>query len=66
MIISLRIRFIAELTAHYWVWKNEELADHVGFAHHRRHLNSSEKTNFSEDTGGRTIHALTAVMSKIF
>ncbi len=35
----------AELTAHYWVWKNYDLSDvdYVGFCHYRRYLTFIEK-----------------------
>lgn len=41
-----------ELTAHYWVWKNESLSDYVGFMHYRRHLNFSSEQSFPEDNWG--------------
>ena len=33
----------SELRAHYWVWKNEPLADMVGFFHFRRYLDPAPK-----------------------
>ena len=33
----------SELRAHYWVWKNEPLADMIGFFHFRRYLDLSAK-----------------------
>ena len=32
----------SELTAHYWVWRNMEDLDYVGFFHHRRFFNFSK------------------------
>lgn len=40
----------AELTAHYWVWKNYDLSnvDYVWFCHYRRYLTFLEKHTFSD------------------
>ncbi|MCC3703381.1 DUF4422 domain-containing protein [Rouxiella badensis] len=50
--ISFKNPFYCELTAHYWVWKNAELSDFVGFMHYRRHLNFSADQNKVEDNWG--------------
>ena len=50
--ISFKNPFYCELTAQYWVWKNQELPEYVGFMHYRRHLNFSEDQNYQEDVWG--------------
>lgn len=50
--ISYKNPFYCELTAHYWVWKNQPTADYIGFMHYRRHFNFSENQNFLEDNWG--------------
>lgn len=40
--ISKKNKEFCELTAQYWVWKNEE-ADYYGFFHYRRYLNPNIK-----------------------
>lgn len=50
--ISYKNPFYCELTAHYWVWKNTNLPDYVGFMHYRRHFNFSSDQSFEEDTWG--------------
>ena len=36
--ISHENPFYTETTGHYWVWKNDNKYDYVGFEHHRRHF----------------------------
>ncbi|MEB6222353.1 DUF4422 domain-containing protein [Pantoea anthophila] len=50
--ISIKNPFYCELTAHYWVWKNAQLTDYIGFMHYRRHFNFSENQNQVEDVWG--------------
>lgn len=37
--ISHMNRFFSELTGYYWVWKNYQTKDWVGFCHYRRYFN---------------------------
>ncbi|WP_241622263.1 DUF4422 domain-containing protein [Rosenbergiella australiborealis] len=50
--ISFKNPFYCELTAHYWVWKNQQPTNYVGFMHYRRHLNFSENQSMPEDNWG--------------
>ncbi|WP_283602883.1 DUF4422 domain-containing protein [Serratia proteamaculans] len=50
--ISFKNPFYCELTAHYWVWKNAQPTDYVGFMHYRRHFNFSEDQLIPEDNWG--------------
>lgn len=40
--ISGKNQVYCELTGQYWVWKNAEKSDYVGFEHYRRHFNLSK------------------------
>lgn len=50
--ISVKNPFYCELTAQYWVWKNDVSSEYIGFMHYRRHLNFSEKQDYPEDVWG--------------
>ncbi|CCP03646.1 Putative glycosyl transferase [Erwinia amylovora Ea644] len=50
--ISLKNPFYCELTAHYWVWKNTDISEYVGFMHYRRHFNFSDDQFKDEDVWG--------------
>lgn len=40
--ISTKNPYYCELTAHYYVWKNDKVNDIVGFVHYRRYLTSNK------------------------
>ncbi len=50
--ISFKNPFYCELTAHYWVWKNDLESDYIGFMHYRRHFNFSDDQQLAEDNWG--------------
>lgn len=52
--ISNKNDYYCELTAHYWAWKNIK-SDFIGFFHHRRYLNFSEKI-YQEDGWGNIVY----------
>ena len=53
--ISEKNRMYCELTAQYWVWKNDVDSDYVGFFHYRRYLNFSGK-DLAPDCWGNVIY----------
>lgn len=54
--ISERNRMYCELTAQYWVWKNDFDSDYVGFFHYRRYLNFSNHT-YPMDNFGSVVYS---------
>lgn len=49
--ISFKNPYYCELTAQYWMWKNDIELDYIGLMHYRRHLSFAED-DFQEDQWG--------------
>jgi hypothetical protein len=45
--LTLQKDAFAELTAHYWVWKNFHASDYIGFFHYRRYFNFAKPVSHS-------------------
>ena len=54
--ISEKNRMYCELTAQYWVWKNDLDSDYVGFFHYRRYLNFSDNA-YPMDNFGSIVYS---------